>query len=73
MSPVFLKERCAIMLLASRSFQDGDDKKPLPALESNGLFSFGKIATTLKEQAQNEINGKPLQWNGDVYHLANYQ
>jgi len=61
------------MLLASKSFQDGDDKKPLPALESNGLFSFGKIATTLKEQAQNEINGKPLQWNGDVYHLANYQ
>jgi len=26
-----------------------------------------------KEQAQNEINGKLLQWNGDIYHLANYQ
>jgi DNA-binding XRE family transcriptional regulator len=23
-----------------------------------------------KEQLQNEINGKPLQWNGDIYHLA---
>ncbi len=88
-----------------------DNKKPLPALESNGFFSFGNIETTLivldgngtetyspqnirtfydfrpvsffeeieqireaiaKEQAQNEINGKPLQWNGDVYHLAKY-
>jgi hypothetical protein len=29
----------------------------------------GRIA---KEQARNEINGKPLQWNGDVYHLARY-
>jgi hypothetical protein len=25
-----------------------------------------------KEQAQNEISGKPLQWNGDIYHLAKY-
>jgi transcriptional regulator with XRE-family HTH domain len=88
-----------------------DEKKPLPALESNGFFSFGKRETTLivldgngtetyspqnirtfydvrpikfideieqmrgrieKEQAQNEINGKPLQWNGDIYHLAKY-
>jgi hypothetical protein len=88
-----------------------DARKPLPALESNGFFSFGKIETTLivldgngtetyfpqnirtfydfrpikfideieqmrgrieKEQAQNEINGKPLQWNGDIYHLAKY-
>ena len=24
-----------------------DEKKPLPALESNGFFSFGKIETTL--------------------------
>jgi hypothetical protein len=26
-----------------------------------------------KEQAQNEMSGKLLQWNGDIYHLANYQ
>jgi len=25
-----------------------------------------------EEQAQNEINGNPFQWNGDVYHLAKY-
>jgi len=25
-----------------------------------------------KEQVRNEINGKPLQWNGDIYHLAKY-
>ncbi len=88
------------------------DKKPLPALESDGFFSFGKVETALivldgngtetyspqnihtfydfrpikfieeveqirevisKEQAQNEISGKPLQWNGDTYHLTNYQ
>jgi transcriptional regulator with XRE-family HTH domain len=26
----------------------------------------------MKEQAQNEINGKPFQWNGDIYHLAKH-
>lgn len=26
----------------------------------------------VKEQTQNEINGKPLQWNGNIYHLANF-
>lgn len=25
-----------------------------------------------KEQAENEINGRPPQWNGDIYHLANH-
>ena len=89
-----------------------DGKKPLPALESNGFFSFGKIETALivlngngtetyspqhirtfynvrpirfleeieqlrerieEEQAQNEIGGKLLLWNGNIYHLANYQ
>jgi len=25
-----------------------------------------------KEQVQHEINGEPLQWNGDIYHLARY-
>lgn len=89
-----------------------DDKKPLPPLESNGFFSFGKLETTLivldgngaetyspqnirtfydvrsirfideieqmrekiaKEQSQNEMSGRLLQWNGDIYHLANYQ
>lgn len=25
-----------------------------------------------KEQTQNEINGKPLQWNGNIYHLASF-
>jgi transcriptional regulator with XRE-family HTH domain len=88
-----------------------DDKKPLPVLESNGFFSFGKFETALivldgngtetyspqnirtfydfrpvkfikeieqmrgvieKEQIQNEINGEPLLWNGDIYHLAKY-
>ena len=88
-----------------------DEKKPLPVLESDGFFHFGKIETILvvldgngteiyspqnirtsydfrpvrfteeiermkgmieKEQTQNEINGKPFQWNGDIYHLANY-
>ena len=89
-----------------------DDRKPLPALESNGFFSFGKIETTLvvldgngtetyspqnirtfydsrpiqffdeieqmrgrvaEELAKNETDGKLLQWNGDIYHLAKYQ
>lgn len=26
-----------------------------------------------EEQLQNEGNGKLLQWNGEIYHLANYQ
>jgi hypothetical protein len=25
-----------------------------------------------EEQAQNEMNGQPLQWNGDIYHLSGY-
>jgi transcriptional regulator with XRE-family HTH domain len=25
-----------------------------------------------REQTENEKNGKPPQWNGDIYHLANY-
>jgi len=37
---------------------------------------YGEIEHTreeiAKEQAQNEIDGKPLQWNGNIYHLANF-
>lgn len=89
-----------------------DGKKSLPALESHGFFSFGKVKTALivldgngietyspqyirtfydsrsirffeeieqmrerieKEQARYEENGKLLQWNGEIYHLATYQ
>lgn len=25
-----------------------------------------------KEQTRNELDGKPLQWNGEIYHLAKY-
>ncbi|HLI70785.1 MAG TPA: helix-turn-helix transcriptional regulator [Ktedonobacteraceae bacterium] len=28
--------------------------------------------TIEKEQAQNEIDGKSFQWNGEIYHLAKY-
>ncbi|HJT59941.1 MAG TPA: helix-turn-helix transcriptional regulator [Ktedonobacteraceae bacterium] len=88
-----------------------DQRKPLPILESNGFFSFGKFETALvvldgngmetyapenihtfydyrpirfteeieqmrgrieQEQLQNELDGKPLLWNGENYHLAKY-
>jgi transcriptional regulator with XRE-family HTH domain len=111
LAPQYSKQRDRPRKLRLRQCMT-DDKKPLPALESNGFFSFGKIETALivldgngtetyspqsirtfydsrpprffeeieqtrerieKEQAQHERNGKILQWNGEIYHLATYQ
>jgi hypothetical protein len=45
------------------------DSRPMPFMDEIEQAK-GHIE---QEQAQNEKNGKLLQWNGEVYHLANYQ
>lgn len=45
------------------------DSRPMPFMDEIEQIK-GIIG---QEQAQNEKNGKLLQWNGEIYHLANYQ
>ncbi|HEU5383261.1 MAG TPA: hypothetical protein VFV38_48290 [Ktedonobacteraceae bacterium] len=44
------------------------DARPVPFMEEIERTR----GTIEQEQAQNEVSGKPLQWNGEIYHLARY-